>query len=235
MAKKWNPESRKGGSRSGKGRGPSLRSQPDKEERRRKNLQGPPKPGQVTRIAATIAHALKRAAKGLWRKAKPFIIGNRIIIRSLAIFVGVILAFILALPVCRGFLYGPLLVAIARVTGFILKMFGMEAHVSGTTIIAPVFSMEVIAACSGIFAYVLFVAAVFAYPCTPKEKAIGIGLGVPMIFVVNLVRMVSLFYIGAYLPQFFEPAHLLFWQALMIISAVLVWLFWAQKMVHAHR
>ena len=132
-------------------------------------------------------------------------------------------------------LYGPLLVAIARVTGFILRVFGMEAHVSGTTIIAPLFSVEAIAACSGIFAYVLFVAAVFAYPCKLKEKAIGVGVGVPTIFVVNLVRMVSLFYIGAYLPQFFEPAHLLLWQALMIVTAVLIWLFWAQKMVHAHR
>lgn len=171
----------------------------------------------------------------MWSKAKPLIIENRLIIRSLAIFLAVILAFILALPAYRGFLYGPLLVAIARITAFILKVFGMEAHVSGTTIIAPLFSVEVIAACSGIFAYVLFVAAVFAYPCKLKAKLIGIVLGLPAIFFVNLVRMVSLFYIGAYLPQFFEPAHLLFWQALMIVTVVLVWLFWAQRFTHVRQ
>jgi len=236
MAKKSKTSVRKGGSRSRKERGLSLKPQQAQEGRERRGLKGPPKLGVLIRVATTgITRGLKQAAKGLWTKAKPFITKNKLVIRSLAIFVGIILAFILTLPVYRGFLYGPLLVAIARVTGFILRVFGMEAHASGTTIVAPVFSVKVIAACSGIFAYVLFVAAVLAYPCKLKEKTIGIGLGVPTIFAVNLVRMVSLFYIGAYLPQFFEAAHLLFWQALMIAIAVLIWLFWAQRLTHVRQ
>jgi len=229
MAKERKESARRGDSRSPKEREPSLKF-------RQTGKEGAPAPSELVRIAArSLARSIEWTAKGLWAKAKPFIVKNKLIIRSLAIFVGIILAFILALPVYRGFLYGPLLVGTAQITGFILRVFGTAAHVSGTTIIAPLFSVEVIAACSGIFAYVLFVAAVLAYPCKLKEKATGIVLGVPTIFVVNLVRMVSLFYIGAYLPQFFEAAHLLFWQALMIATAVLIWLFWAQRLTHVRQ
>jgi len=236
MAKKDKTSEGRGGSRSRKERGFSPKPRQTGKERAPGKPKGPPGPDELVRFATTsIARSLKRAAGVVWTRAKPFIIKKRIIIRSLAIFVGTILVFIPALPVYRGFLCGSLLVAIARATGFILRVFGTAAHVSGTTIISPVFSVEVIVSCSGIFAYILFVAAVLAYPCKLKEKAIGIGLGVPIIFAVNLARIVSLFYIGAYLPQFFEPAHLLFWQALMIVTVVLVWLFWAQRFTHVRQ
>ena len=166
---------------------------------------------------------------------RSFSLKHRIIFRSLAIFAGTIITFIFALPIYSDFIHGALLTTTARLTSVILRLCGTDAHVSGTTIMSPSFSVNVIAACSGIFAYVIFVAAVLAYPCKLKEKITGIGLGIPAIFAVNLIRMVSLFYIGTYLPQFFEVLHLLFWQALMIAVVVLFWLFWAQKLVHVRK
>jgi exosortase H (IPTLxxWG-CTERM-specific) len=164
-----------------------------------------------------------------------FLARNRPVIKSLAVFVGIILAFVFALPVYRGFINGPFPVAVANSTGFLLRVLGVDARTSGTSIISSIFSVEVIPACTGMFAYVFFFAAVVAYPCRLRDKLIGTSLGFPAIFIINLVRMVSLFYIGAYLPQFFEAAHLLFWQSLMIASAVLIWLFWARRASYASK
>jgi exosortase H (IPTLxxWG-CTERM-specific) len=179
--------------------------------------------------------AKSRLADVVERRLVPLLARHRAVIRSVSIFAGVVLASFLALPLYLGFIDGPLCVGTARVTGFILRILGTGVRVTGTVVSAPAFSMEVIAACTGAFAFIIFAAAVLAYPCRLTRKAIGIGLGVPAIFAVNMVRMVSLFYIGAFLPGIFETAHLFFWQSLMIVSAVLIWLFWAQRLTHARK
>ena len=43
---------------------------------------------------------------------------------------------------------------------------------------------------------------------------------------LNLVRIVSLFYLGQWDRQWFEWAHLYLWQALIMLDAVVVWLLW---------
>ncbi|MCK4392911.1 exosortase H [Candidatus Bipolaricaulota bacterium] len=216
MSKKRLERQKKGTPRSSEGRGRSLKSRQVEE-----------------RVRITV-RVLNRWAKRGWAWAEPFIVRNQIIIKSWAIFVGAILGFILTLPIYYGFFSRLLPPLIAKSTGFIVSIFGTEAQVSGTLIISPLFSVKVIPACSGIFPTILFISAVLAYPCKLKEKFIGILLGIPAIFLVNLIRMVSLFYVGAYLPQIFEATHLLFWQSLMIIAAVFLWLLWAQRFTHAH-
>ncbi len=72
-------------------------------------------------------------------------------------------------------------------------------------------------------------AAIAAYPASLRAKLIGLVGGLAAITVLNLVRMISLFYIGAYFPQYLDMAHLLIWQGVMILSVVILWLFWAQR------
>jgi len=230
MSKKGRKQQEKGAPRS-KGRGRSLESRQVREERERRELEGPPEPGELVRIAA---RGLVRRAKRGWASLQPFIVRNKVTIKAWAIFVGAILGFILTFPIYDGFFARVLPPIIARSTGFIISIFGAKVQVSGTVISSPLFSVEVIPACTGLFPTVIFISAVLAYPCKLKEKLIGIGLGIPAIFLVNLVRMVSLFYVGAYFPQIFEATHLLFWQSLIIIAAVLLWLLWVQKFTHAH-
>jgi hypothetical protein len=51
------------------------------------------------------------------------------------------------------------------------------------------------------------------------------------IFIINEVRLISLFYIGIYAPAIFDTTHLLVWQSLMILFALGLWLLWAYKYV----
>lgn len=113
-----------------------------------------------------------------------------------------------------------------------LWLLGAGGQSIGTVVTSKIFSAEIITECTAIFPIMIFLAAVIAYPSGWKKKLWGILLGVPAIIFVNLIRLVSLFYIGYWFPSVFETAHLLVWQSLIIFFAVLFWLVWVEFFVH---
>jgi exosortase H (IPTLxxWG-CTERM-specific) len=115
-----------------------------------------------------------------------------------------------------------------------LWLLGADAQAAGTMVTSKIFSAEIITECTAIFPLMIFLAAVVAYPCAWKKKLWGMALGVPAIMVINLIRLISLFYIGYWFPSAFETAHLLVWQSLIIFFAVLVWLVWVEWFVHRY-
>ena len=119
----------------------------------------------------------------------------------------------------------------ARTTGAVLRLTGAGVSVQGTTIASNRFAFEIVDLCTGIVPTMIFVAAVLAFPSKLPEKLIVALLGAMGIFVVNLIRLVSLFYIGAFVPSVFGATHLLVWQSFMILFSVGIWLLWAQRRV----
>ena len=82
------------------------------------------------------------------------------------------------------------------------------------------------AGCNGVEACVMLVAALLAYPATWRARLIGIGVGFVAIQLLNLVRIVTLFYLAAWSKPVFEFAHLYLWQALIMLDVLVVWLLW---------
>jgi len=109
----------------------------------------------------------------------------------------------------------------------ILNLFGEDASIVGNTVQTERFGITVVTACTGLFLTGIFAAAVILFPATWRAKTLGLGLGVGGIFVLNVIRLVSLYYIGVYLPSILETAHLLVWQSVLIAAAVILWLVWA--------
>lgn len=124
---------------------------------------------------------------------------------------------------------------LARVTSGVLHVFGHRTVVAGSTVSSDLFGITVVTACTGLFTTGLFLIAVVAYPSGWRSKLIGVGLGVAGIFLLNVVRLVSLYYIGVHLPGFLDPAHQLIWQSVLIVFAVALWLLWAGRWAHAPR
>jgi archaeosortase B (VPXXXP-CTERM-specific) len=93
------------------------------------------------------------------------------------------------------------------------------------------FSVKIIEECTGIYEVLIFVAAVTAFPTGWKDKAIGIGLGVPLLYGFNVVRILFLVVVGHYWPDAFEFMHLYFWQATLIVMITSVWLLWIFQVV----
>lgn len=88
------------------------------------------------------------------------------------------------------------------------------------------FAVTIEAGCNGVEAMLVLLAGILAFPAPWKFKLIGLGIGVIAIQALNLVRIVSLFYLGQWNAQWFEWAHLYVWQALIMLDALIVWLLW---------
>jgi len=117
----------------------------------------------------------------------------------------------------------------AASTAQVLNVLGASVSTEGTIVGSSSFAYTVVAECTAIGPIILFAGAVFAYPATIRSKAAGIAMGVVFLTVLNLVRLVSLFYIGSAFPQYLPMAHFLVWQAAIIIFAILFWLFWVER------
>ncbi len=161
---------------------------------------------------------------------------NGVIIRAWLIFalmIGLFTTLLLVLNLSTNFdewLNG----ATAAMLAGALWLLGAGGQTAGTVVTSKIFSAEIITECTAVFPIMIFLAAVIAYPSGWRKKLWGIALGVPAILFVNLIRLVSLFYIGYWFPSVFETAHLLVWQSLIIFFAVLFWLVWVEVFVHRH-
>lgn len=156
---------------------------------------------------------------------------HKAILRTWAIFY-VWIGLFSAVATAGGFqgVYRLLKNLVAWITARTLTLFGHPAQATGEFVDTDSLLLEIIPACTGFLPTMLFLAAVFAYPCRWREKALGLAVGVTGIFLVNLVRVVSLYYVGIHFPVFFERVHILVWQPLVILSAVSLWLLWVVKL-----
>ena len=82
--------------------------------------------------------------------------------------------------------------------------------------------------CNGIEACIILFAAIIAFPSTLKQKIGGIILGFVAIQALNLVRIISLFYLAGWNHDWFEFAHLYLWQVLIMLDVIVVWLLWVR-------
>ena len=95
------------------------------------------------------------------------------------------------------------------------------------------FGVRIERGCNGVEAVIILFAAIFAFPAPIKHKLIGFLIGFLMIQGLNLVRIVSLFYMGQWNQVAFEWFHLYLWQALIILDALVVWLIWLRTLPQA--
>lgn len=92
------------------------------------------------------------------------------------------------------------------------------------------FGVRIERGCNGLEAVIILFAAIFAFPAPLKNKLIGFVAGFFAIQLLNLVRIISLFYLGQWNYTAFEWFHLYLWQALIILDAMVVWLIWLRTL-----
>lgn len=88
------------------------------------------------------------------------------------------------------------------------------------------FAVSIEAGCNGIEATIILLAAVLAFPSTIKQKLWGLAIGFVAIQALNVVRIISLFYIGQWNMTVFDWAHLHIWPALIILDALIFFMIW---------
>ena len=92
------------------------------------------------------------------------------------------------------------------------------------------FAVSIEAGCNGVEATIVLLAAIFAFPAPWKHRFLGLAAGIVAVQGLNVIRVISLFYLGQWNFDVFEWAHLYVWQALIMLDVLIVWLIWVRTL-----
>jgi len=96
------------------------------------------------------------------------------------------------------------------------------------------FTFSLVPDCGALPSMSIYLAALIAFPAPFRKRLLGLAAGVPVLYAINLARLVCLATIGAYWredPAVFEFAHQYVWQAVYVLIVVGVWLLWVELIV----
>jgi exosortase H (IPTLxxWG-CTERM-specific) len=122
----------------------------------------------------------------------------------------------------------PFTSVLAKACALIIHLFDGSTISQGKLIqnAAGTFIVSIERGCNGIEAVIILFSAILAFPAPWKHKLMGLVFGFLAIQVLNLVRIVSLFFLGLWNQVWFEWFHLYLWQALIVLDALIVFLVW---------
>lgn len=95
------------------------------------------------------------------------------------------------------------------------------------------FGVAIQPGCNAVEACIILIAAILAFPAPWRHKLRGIALGILAVQGFNILRIISLFYLGQWRTDVFEFAHLYLWQALIMLDVLVVWLLWVRAIPSA--
>jgi len=121
--------------------------------------------------------------------------------------------------------------ALAAISASIVTLFDPDVVASGKVIrsVTSGFAVSIEAGCNGVEATIVLCAAILAFPAPWRHKAVGLVVGALAVQLLNIVRVISLFYIGQWDFAMFEWAHQYVWQALIMLDVLIVWLIWVRR------
>lgn len=122
----------------------------------------------------------------------------------------------------------PFTSGLAHVSVALMRLFDTTVIAQGDEIVDALQGggIKIVAGCNGVEAVLILASAVLAFPAPWRHKFAGIVLGFVAIQALNLVRIVSLYYLQRWSVVWFDWFHLYLWQALIIIDALVFWLLW---------
>ncbi len=122
--------------------------------------------------------------------------------------------------------------ALVRISAGLITMVDSQVAVFGKILQSTRngFAISIEAGCNGIEAAIMLIAAMLAFPAPWKHRVIGIVAGLIAVQTLNVVRVISLFYLGQWSVPAFNWAHLYVWQALIMLDVLIVWLIWIRAL-----
>lgn len=106
-----------------------------------------------------------------------------------------------------------------------------QVQVLANRIGSPRAVLEVVRGYDGSGMWFLIAAAVLAFPGTWRYKIIGLFAGTALVYVLNVMRLVGLYFVAAGQPAWFLPLHTYFVPTLLIVIISLFFMTWAARAV----
>ena len=122
----------------------------------------------------------------------------------------------------------PFTTFIAKVSAGVMGFFDDSVISFGKVIQSKTsgFAVSIEPGCNGVEAVIVLAAAILGFPASWKQKAVVLVLGFFAIQVMNLARIITLFYLGQWNHAVFEWFHLYIWPVLIMIDVLLVFWLW---------
>lgn len=120
---------------------------------------------------------------------------------------------------------------LARISAGLVTWFDASAAAQGKVLwnTTTGFGVSIEPGCNGIEACIVLCAAILAFPARWRSKLVGLLVGCVAVQALNVVRVISLFYIGQWNTAAFNFAHEFLWQGLIMLDVLIVWLLWVRR------
>ena len=130
-------------------------------------------------------------------------------------------------PVHQWFVI-PFTQGIASVSAFVVQAFDSSVTSQGIVLrsLSNGAAVAIQPGCNGLEAMICLTAAILAYHASWSERGLGLLVGYLAIQAMNIVRIISLFYLLQWSHQWFEWFHLYVWQALIFLDVLIVFVLW---------
>ena len=174
-----------------------------------------------------------RKMQGASRVADAGTATRRSIVRFILVALSVLSLFFYALtqvPFVEQHVVTPYMLVVAQSVSALLRATGASSVVSGLNVSVDGFHVVIVAACAGLEVMAIFVAAVLAFPAGARQKLRGIGVGLVVVYVINIARIAALCLVGSRFPSIFDQAHYYYGQALLLLATTGVWVLWISRL-----
>lgn len=105
---------------------------------------------------------------------------------------------------------------------------GSEVTADGITVVSSRVRLSLMRGCDGVEAWLILLSALLVFPMPWRHRLLGMASGSLLIFGLNVTRIVTLFRIAEDRPQWFDTAHGMVWQSIMVLAASLFAWIWIQ-------
>jgi len=111
----------------------------------------------------------------------------------------------------------------------VMRALGAPVGLNGVAVTMPNFSVLIRNNCNAVYEMGLYTALTLAYPAPAGQRTLGILFALVVLYIVNLIRVVSLLYTGYLFPGFFDAAHVYVWQVFFVLVIGGLWLNWLKR------
>lgn len=91
------------------------------------------------------------------------------------------------------------------------------------------FGVEMRDGCNAVNVTILLWSAILAFPASSRSKVFGVLAGTAIVQALNIVRFISLYYVGQYSMVWFDFAHAYLWESLLVLDTMVVFWLWVKR------
>ena len=140
------------------------------------------------------------------------------------------------LPAVQAYVVMPWTAFLAQISGLIVKAFDPGVAFYGNVLqnLHTGVGVAILPGCNAVEACIILAAGILAFPASWQLRLFGVLLGVVLVQLINLLRIISLFYLAQWDKFWFDIAHIYLWQTLIMLDVLVFWLLWVRYVLR-HR